>query len=156
MQQIDLKAQRKKNKKQNNISFSDSLYNSIQWRLIGPFRGGRAGTVAGVANDPNVYYMGTAGGGAWKTEDSGNTWYSISDGYFGGSIGAVTVSADANITPSGNQVVISSGTVTVSGQANVSPTGSTFTLATGTAQAITWSEIIPGANMVWTPIDPGV
>ena len=37
-------------KKQNNISFSDSLYNSIQWRLIGPFRGGRAGTVAGVAN----------------------------------------------------------------------------------------------------------
>ncbi len=71
-------------------------------------------------------------------------------------IGTVTVSADANITPSGNQVVISSGTVTVTGQANVSPTGSTFTLATGTAQAITWSEIIPGANMVWTPIDPGV
>ena len=98
MQQIDLKAQRKKNKKQNNISFSDSLYNSIQWRLIGPFRGGRAGTVAGVANDPNVYYMGTAGGGAWKTEDSGNTWYSISDGYFGGSIGAVAVSeSDPNI-----------------------------------------------------------
>ena len=59
-------------------------------------------------------------------------------------------------TPSGNQVVISSGTVTVTGEANVSPTGSTFTLATGTAQAITWSEIIPGANMVWTPIDPGV
>ena len=71
-------------------------------------------------------------------------------------IGTVTVSADANLTASGNQVVISSGTVTVSGQANVSPTGSTFTLATGTAQAITWSEIIPGANMVWTPIDPGI
>ena len=68
-------------------------------------------------------------------------------------IGTVTVSADANLTPSGNQVVISSGTVTVSGQANVSPTGSTFTLATGTAQAITWSEIIPGVTMVWTPID---
>ena len=71
-------------------------------------------------------------------------------------IGNVTVSADANITPSGNQVVISSGTVTVTGEANVSPTGSPLTLATGTAQAITWSEIIPGANMVWTPIDPGV
>ena len=71
-------------------------------------------------------------------------------------IGTVTVSADANLTPSGNQVVISSGTVTVTGEANVSPTGSTFTLATGTAQAITWSEIIPGANMVWTPIDPGI
>ena len=71
-------------------------------------------------------------------------------------IGTVTVSADANLTASGNQVVISSGTVTVTGEANVSPTGSTFTLATGTAQAITWSEIIPGANMVWTPIDPGI
>ena len=71
-------------------------------------------------------------------------------------VGNVTVSADANIEPSGNQVVISSGTVTVTGEANVSPTGSPLTLATGTAQAITWSEIIPGANMVWTPIDPGV
>ena len=71
-------------------------------------------------------------------------------------IGTVTVSADDNLTPSGNQVVIYSGTVTVTGEANVSPTGSTFTLATGTAQAITWSEIIPGANMVWTPIDPGI
>ena len=71
-------------------------------------------------------------------------------------IGTVTVSADANLTPSGNQVVISSGTVTVTGEANVSPTGSTFTLATGTALAITWSEILPGANRVWTPIDPGI
>ena len=70
--------------------------------------------------------------------------------------GTVTVSAGATIATSGNQVVISSGTVTVTGEANVSPTGSTFTLATGTAQAITWSEIIPGANMVWTPIDPGI
>lgn len=69
--------------------------------------------------------------------------------------GTVTVSAGATITPSGNQVVISSGTVTLTADANVDPTGSTLTLATGTAQAITWSEIIPGATMVWTPIDPG-
>ncbi len=98
IQITDLKAQRKKSKKQNDITFSESFYNSIQWRLVGPFRGGRAGTVAGVVNDPNTYYMGTAGGGAWKTEDAGNTWYSISDGYFGGSIGAVAVSeSDPNI-----------------------------------------------------------
>ena len=95
---VELKAQRKKNKKQNETTFSESLYNSLEWRLVGPFRGGRAATVAGVINDPNTYYMGTAGGGVWKTEDSGNSWYSISDGYFGGSIGAVAVSeSDPNI-----------------------------------------------------------
>ena len=69
--------------------------------------------------------------------------------------GTVTVSAGATIAASGNQVVISSGTVTLTGDANVDPTGSTLTLASGTAQAITWSEIIPVATMVWTPIDPG-
>ena len=68
--------------------------------------------------------------------------------------GTVTVTADANVTAVKNELVISSGTVTITGDANVSPTGSGLTLATGTAQAITWSEIIPGATMVWTPIDP--
>ena len=70
--------------------------------------------------------------------------------------GSLSIRGDANFGVTVAQVAIAIGTVTVSGQANVSPTGSTFTLATGTAQAITWSEIIPGANMVWTPIDPGV
>ncbi|MFM1879333.1 MAG: hypothetical protein RLZZ241_2199 [Bacteroidota bacterium] len=80
------------------IQFKESLYNSVRWRLIGPFRGGRAGTVTGVVNSPNVYYMGTAGGGVWKTEDAGNSWKSISDGFFGGSIGAVAVSeSDPNV-----------------------------------------------------------
>ena len=69
-------------------------------------------------------------------------------------IGNVTVTADANVTAVKNELVISSGTVTITADANVSPTGSPLTLATGTAQAITWSEIIPGATMVWTPIDP--
>jgi hypothetical protein len=56
--------------------------------------------------------------------------------------------------PSGNGLAISSGTVTITGDANVSPTGSGLTLATGTAQAITWSAIVPGVSMLWTPIDP--
>ena len=68
--------------------------------------------------------------------------------------GTVTVSADANVTAVKNELVISSGTVTITGEANVSPTGSPLTLATGTAQAITWSEIVPGVSMTWTPIDP--
>ena len=68
--------------------------------------------------------------------------------------GTVTVTADANVTAVKNALVISSGTVTITGDANVTPDATPLTLATGTAQAITWSEIIPGATMVWTPIDP--
>ena len=94
----ELNAQRKKNNKQLTTDFSEDYYNSIQWRLVGPFRGGRSGTVAGVINKPDIYYMGTAGGGVWKTEDAGNSWFNISDGYFGGSIGAVAVAdSDPNI-----------------------------------------------------------
>ena len=88
----------KRNNSKETISFNQELYSSIKYRLVGPFRGGRAGTVAGVVSNRNLYYMGTAGGGVWKTEDAGNTWKSISDGYFGGSIGAVAVSeSDPNI-----------------------------------------------------------
>ena len=84
------------NKKQ--LSYNENLYNSIDYRLIGPFRGGRSGTVSGVVGDDNTYYMGTAGGGVWKTTDAGNTWKSISDGYFGGSIGSIAVSeSDPNV-----------------------------------------------------------
>ncbi|NQZ43427.1 MAG: glycosyl hydrolase [Flavobacteriaceae bacterium] len=93
-----LEAQRNRKNAQDGSVLSESYYNSVQWRLVGPFRGGRAGTVAGVLNDPNRYYMGTAGGGVWKTTDAGNSWTCISDGYFGGSIGAVAVSeSDPNV-----------------------------------------------------------
>ncbi|BDW91949.1 hypothetical protein MACH07_07810 [Flagellimonas marinaquae] len=90
-------AQRKKNKN-NTHQFNESLYSGMEWRMLGPHRGGRAGTVAGVIDDPNLYYMGTAGGGVWRTTDAGNSWECISDGYFGGSIGAVAVAeSDPNI-----------------------------------------------------------
>ncbi len=93
----EINAQRKK-ATSSTESYSESLYNSMKWRLVGPFRGGRAGTVSGVLHNPNLYYMGTAGGGVWKTTDAGNSWSCISDGFFGGSIGAVAVSeSDPNI-----------------------------------------------------------
>ena len=79
-------------------NFQEAHFDALQWRLVGPFRGGRAGTVVGVAARPNLYYMGTAGGGVWKTEDGGNSWACISDGYFGGSIGAVEIAeSDPNV-----------------------------------------------------------
>ena len=64
----------------------------LKWRNVGPLRGGRSVTSCGVAGNPLVYYMGTTGGGVWKTENAGATWYNVSDGYFKtGSVGAVAV-----------------------------------------------------------------
>lgn len=69
-----------------------AVYNALQWRLIGPHRGGRADGVTGVTGSDNSYYFASTGGGVWKTLDAGKTWKSVSDGFFGGSIGAVSVS----------------------------------------------------------------
>lgn len=63
----------------------------IQFRLIGPFRGGRSAAVAGSYQDRNTFYFGGVGGGVWKTSDGGSNWKNISDKYFGGSIGSVAV-----------------------------------------------------------------
>ena len=79
---------------------SDSTYyNPLIWRNVGPMRGGRSVTSTGVAGQPYTYYMGTTGGGVWKTEDAGQSWNNISDGFFKtGSVGAVAVAAsDPNI-----------------------------------------------------------
>ncbi len=76
-----------------------ATYQSMHWRLIGPFRGGRAVAVAGVVQDPMTYYMGTVGGGVWKTTDGGTTWRNVSDGQLGtASVGAIAVSeSDPNV-----------------------------------------------------------
>ncbi|MBW7468196.1 photosystem II stability/assembly factor-like uncharacterized protein [Pontibacter aydingkolensis] len=74
------------------------LYDGMTWRSIGPYRGGRSATATGVPGKPNLYYFGATGGGVWRTTDGGSTWDNISDGTFGGSIGAVAVSeADPNV-----------------------------------------------------------
>ncbi|HEV2177822.1 MAG TPA: hypothetical protein VGW33_11585 [Terriglobia bacterium] len=68
-----------------------NLYAAMRWRLIGPFRAGRVTAVAGVPGDPAVYYMGTPGGGVWKTTDGGRVWKPIFDQERVASIGAVAV-----------------------------------------------------------------
>ena len=79
-------------------SYSEDLYSSLNYRLIGPFRGGRSAAVTGVPGQPNLFYFGATGGGVWRTQDGGRTWENISDGYFGGSIGAVEVAqSDRNV-----------------------------------------------------------
>jgi photosystem II stability/assembly factor-like uncharacterized protein len=80
------------------IDFDESLYKALKYRCIGPFRGGRSAAATGVPGDPMTYYFGGTGGGVWKTTDGGQTWNNISDGFFGGSIGAVAVSEwDPNV-----------------------------------------------------------
>ena len=104
---MQLNAQQKPGKKKetqppqtiSSAAESDSTLRNLKWRNIGPFRGGRSVTSTGVVGDPLVYYMGTTGGGVWKTSDAGGTWQNISDGYFKtGSVGAVAVSeSDPNV-----------------------------------------------------------
>src|SRR5271156_1876205 len=71
--------------------FPLSLYADLQWRCIGPFRGGRTVAATGVPNNPNLFYIGVNNGGVWKTTDAGRTWIPIFDGQPTGSIGALAV-----------------------------------------------------------------
>jgi photosystem II stability/assembly factor-like uncharacterized protein len=82
-----------------NVAFDPGLFSGLQYRSIGPSRGGRVTAVTGVASQPSTFYMGTVGGGVWKTADNGHNWIPITDGYFAtGSIGAMDVAdSDPNI-----------------------------------------------------------
>jgi photosystem II stability/assembly factor-like uncharacterized protein len=80
------------------LSFDTLLYNGLRWRMIGPYRGGRATAVTGIIGQPHTFLVGTTGGGVWKSDDAGMNWRNITDGYFGGSIGAVAVApSDVNV-----------------------------------------------------------
>ena len=69
-----------------------SLLENMEYRQVGPFRGGRSTAVGGFPDDPHAYIMGTTGGGVWITEDAGETWENVTDGFLDvSSIGAVEV-----------------------------------------------------------------
>ena len=110
----DLLAQKKKNRKSKTTiqqsEPSQEVIDAVEWRNVGPFRGGRSASVVGVAGKPNLYYFGATGGGVWRTQDGGRTWQNISDGYFGGSVGSIAVSeSDPNV------IYVGLGEVTVRG-----------------------------------------
>src|SRR5713101_5182229 len=77
----------------------NAIFKALKWRSIGPFRGGRSNCAAGVVGDARTYYMGTTGGGLWKTDDMGISWRNVTDGFFKtGSVGAVAVAeSDPNV-----------------------------------------------------------
>src|SRR5262245_19530845 len=70
-----------------------ALYAGLRWRSIGPFRSGRVNGVSGVPGQPNVFYMGSIGGGVWKTPNAGRTWFPVFDSQQIASIGAIAVAA---------------------------------------------------------------
>src|SRR5215467_11273539 len=80
-----------------------AMWSNFRYRMIGPERGGRVTAVTGVPSQPYTFYMGSTGGGVWKTMDAGHSWVNVSDGFFSvGSMGAVEVSlSDPNIVYAG-------------------------------------------------------
>ncbi|MDH3990353.1 MAG: glycosyl hydrolase, partial [Gammaproteobacteria bacterium] len=104
---------------------------AMEWREVGPYRGGRSAAVAGIAADRETYYFGSTGGGVWKTQNGGQSWVNVSDGFYGGSVGAVAVSEwDPNV------VYVGLGEKTVRG--NVSPGDGMWK---STDAGDTWSRI---------------
>ena len=113
--------------------YDSTVFRAMQWRNIGPFRGGRAVAAAGVPSQPLVYYAGYTGGGVWKTENAGHSWKNISDGFFRtGSIGAIAVApSDPNV------VYVGSGEHAVRGQSSSYGDG----MYRSTDAGRTWSRI---------------
>src|SRR5438876_2877206 len=83
--------------------FSPDLYAGLRWRMIGPFRGGRTVAAAGIASQPNVFYVAANNGGVWKTDDYGRTWRPLFDDQPTGSFGALAIApSDPNIIYAGS------------------------------------------------------
>ncbi len=84
-------------------AYDPKLYQALEYRNIGPYRGGRVTAVSGVAGDDDTYYMGSTGGGVWKTTDGGVTWRNVSDEAFkSASVGAIAVAgSDTNVVYAG-------------------------------------------------------
>ncbi len=84
-------------------TYKPALWSGMRYRMVGPERGGRVTAVTGVPSQPYTFYMGSTGGGVWKTTDAGHTWVNISDGFFSvASMGAIDVAlSDPNIVYAG-------------------------------------------------------
>jgi photosystem II stability/assembly factor-like uncharacterized protein len=96
---------------ESNTVYDPALFAALEYRLIGPSRGGRATAVTGVTSQPYTFFMGTTGGGVWKTEDAGETWRNISDDFFDvASVGAVDV-ADSDV----NVIYVGTGSACIRG-----------------------------------------
>ncbi len=117
--------------------YDSTLFNALRWRMIGPYRGGRVAAVAGHADQPLVFYMGTTGGGVWKTIDGGLTWLPLTDSTrMAGSIGALAVApSDPNVVYAGTGEAPPRGNVSPGNGAYRSTDGGKTWTAAGLADA---------------------
>ena len=85
------------------MAFDQSLLRTMEWRCIGPPRGGRVVAVTGDPADPMTFYFGACAGGVWKSDDGGAYWQNVSDGYFKtAAVGAIAVAeSDPNVVYAG-------------------------------------------------------
>jgi photosystem II stability/assembly factor-like uncharacterized protein len=126
-----------------------ALMSAVEWRLIGPWRGGRVTTVTGVRGKPQLYYMGATGGGVWKTENAGASWENISDKFFEvGTIGAVAVAESDH-----NVLYVGTGEAPIRGVTTSSGNG----VYKSTDAGKTWTHIgLPKSGQISKiEIDPG-
>ncbi|MEO7962867.1 MAG: glycosyl hydrolase, partial [Gemmatimonadaceae bacterium] len=79
-------------------AFDSTLFASMRFRSVGPTRAGRSTAIAGIPSQPFTFFSGSTGGGVWRTDDAGQIWRNVSDGFFGGVVGAVRVAdSDPNV-----------------------------------------------------------
>ena len=114
----DVQGQRKKNNPPPStveFVYPEAAFRGLTYRSIGPYRGGRVTAVEGITSKPYTFFMGSTGGGVWKTTDAGETWENISDGFFKvGSIGSIEV-ADADH----NKVYVGTGSTCIRGNISI-------------------------------------
>src|SRR3954465_6128911 len=105
-------------------AIDEKLFRAMQWRQVGPFRGGRALAIEGIPNEPNTYYFGGVAGGVWKTTDGGANWAPLFDKEANASIGAIAVApSDHNIVYVGTGESAMRGNVTYGAGMYRSPDG---------------------------------
>ena len=114
-------------------AFDSTTFTALPWRNVGPWRGGRSVAVAGLPSSPMTYFAGYTGGGLWRTDDAGNSWRNISDGFFtSGSIGAIAVApSDENV------IYVGTGEHAIRGQSSSYGDG----MYKSTDQGRTWTKI---------------
>ncbi len=135
------------------VAIDTASFRALQWRNVGPFRGGRANTAAGIPTQPLTYFAGYTGGGLWRTDDAGINWRNISDGWFHtGSIGAIGIApSDPNV------IYVGTGEEAIRGQSSSYGDG----VYRSTDQGRTWANVgLGGTRQISAvrvhPSDPNV